>query len=90
MELMGFPAVTSLPDEITLQVMWDIIKTEPLRVFLSWLLGGYILALVAWPVFYIIFYELIKGAKIARQKFKERSLLSKARKVQKQKAKKKT
>lgn len=71
MELAGFPSSASLPEGAGFSVIWDMVKHEPLRVFLPWLLGGYILALVSWPVFYFLFYEFIHGAKLAREKLRK-------------------
>ncbi len=66
-ELMGLPASTSLPENIDFTVLWEITKSEPLRILLPWTLGGYLIALLSWPFSYFIFYYLVRGAKAARR-----------------------
>ena len=80
-QLLGFPASVSLPDNIDLGVVWELIKTEPFRIFLPWLLGGYLLALLTTPISYMIFYQMVHGAKKARIKARERKLHRVAREV---------
>ena len=72
--LVGLPASTALPDDVTFSIMWDLIWNEPLRIFLPWLLGGYLLGLLSWPFTYILFYNLVRGAKLARTKSKIRRM----------------
>ena len=78
---LGFPASVSLPDHIDLAVVWDLIKTEPTRIFMPWLLGGYLLALLSMPLSYMIFYNMVHGAKKARVRARERRLHRIAREV---------
>ena len=80
-QLLGFPASVSLPDNIDLGVVWELIKTEPFRIFLPWLLGGYLLALLTTPISYMIFYQMVHGAKKARIKAREPKLHRVAREV---------
>ena len=72
--LMGLPASTALPDEMSFQIFWDLVTHEPLRIFLPWLLGGYLMALLTWPISYFFFFTLVKGAKAARRKAKVRKI----------------
>ncbi len=67
-ELIGLSASTNLPDNMDFSILWEIIKTEPLRILLPWTLGGYLIALLSWPFSYFIFYHLVCGAKAARRK----------------------
>ncbi len=69
-ELVGLPSSKALPDVVTLPIMWDLLWHQPLRIFLPWLLGGYLLGLFSWPFSYVIFYNLVRGAKAARKKAK--------------------
>ena len=73
-ELMGLSASATLPDEINLSVIWDLIKNEPFRIFAPWATGGYLIAFLSIPLTYPLFYSLVKGAKKARIKAKERRL----------------
>ncbi len=72
--LLGLPASTNLPDHMDFNALWHIITNEPFRIFLPWLVGGYLIALISMPINYMIFYNLVKGAKLARKKARERKL----------------
>lgn len=80
-QTVGFPASVSLPEQIDLSVVWDLIKHEPFRIFLPWLVGGYLIALLSMPISYMIFYRLVSGAKKARVRARERKLHRVAREV---------
>ena len=67
-ELIGLSASTNLPDNIDFSILWEITKSDPLRILLPWTLGGYLIALLSWPFSYFIFYYLVRGAKAARSK----------------------
>lgn len=73
-QVVGLPASTSLPDEVTFGVMWDIFKTEPFRIFLPWAVGGYLMGALSIIITYPLFLNLVKGAKLARKKARERKL----------------
>ncbi len=79
--IIGLPASTALPDEVTLSVMWDIATSDPLRIFLPWLLGGYLMALLMWPFCYLIFYRLVSAAKAAKVRAKARKLKKNAAQI---------
>lgn len=79
--LMGLPASTALPDNITFGVFWDIIEHEPLRIFMPWMLGGYLLALLSWPFTYYLFYNMVRGAKAARRQARLHKVHKAAREV---------
>lgn len=66
--LLGLPAAASIPDNVTLAMLWDMLLHDPLRLLMPWLLGGYILCTVAIALTYPIYFHLVKGAKLARQK----------------------
>jgi len=66
--LIGLPANIYLPDEVSLSILWELLLSEPLRILLPWFLGGYLCALISWPIAYFIFYSLINTAKLAREK----------------------
>ncbi len=80
-ELMGLPATVALPEIINTSILWDVFTSEPLRIFLPWALGGYLMALMAWPLFYFIFYHMVKGAKLARSKVKLHKAHKEAKKI---------
>ena len=73
-QLIGLPASTALPDHVSFPIIWEIIKHEPLRIFAPWLVGGYLLGLMSMVITYPAYYQLVKGAKVARKKAKQRKL----------------
>ena len=68
----GIRGADKIPDDITFNLLWDMIKTEPLSLFMPWMLGGYILLFVCVLVTYPLFLYFVKGAKAARAKAIER------------------
>lgn len=78
--LMGLPASTALPDHMDLSILWDLIMHQPLRIFFPWLLGGYLMALIVWPFFFLAFFYTVRAGKAARRRVKTR----KARKAAKE------
>ncbi len=64
----GIRAATALPHHMDFRLFWDLLTQEPVRILLPWLTGGYLLALLAWIPSYIVFYYLVRAAKIARKK----------------------
>ncbi|MCB1532197.1 MAG: DUF2062 domain-containing protein [Alphaproteobacteria bacterium] len=85
--LFGLPASTNLPEAMNFSIFWDVMRHEPLRVFLPWCMGGYLIALLSWPFFYYLFYYPVKAAKIARRKARLRKALKTAREVTEKKTK---
>lgn len=84
-QLFGLPASAALPDEVSLAIVWEIIKNEPFRIFAPWLTGGYLMGALSIPFTYMIFYQLVNGAKLARKKARERKLHRVAKQVTGQK-----
>ncbi|MGB0719538.1 MAG: DUF2062 domain-containing protein [Bdellovibrionales bacterium] len=78
--LFGLPASTALPEHMNLSVLWDLIRHDPLRIFLPWAVGGYLLCFLSIPLTYSLYYNMVRGAKLARKKAR----LRKARKVAKE------
>lgn len=79
--MLGLPASTALPDEVNLSIIWDLIIHHPLRIFLPWALGGYLLGLLSIAVSYPIFYNLVNGAKLARKKARLRKVHKAAKEI---------
>ena len=67
-QLFGLPAPAVPVDEITIPIIWDLIKNDPFRIFVPWFVGGYLLAVFSVPLSYLLFYNLVNGAKLARRK----------------------
>ena len=83
--LLGLPASASLPDEVNFSILWDLLWHDPLRIFLPWLVGGYLAALICIPIAYSIFYRLVAAAKRARSKARLRKVHKLAREMTGQK-----
>ncbi len=64
----GLQGLHELPEHLTAEILWDVIKSHPMTLFLPWMLGGYILAVITVPLSYPVYYYLIKAAKTARDK----------------------
>lgn len=81
----GLSAADSLPADIDLSVLWNMIKHEPIRVFLPWMLGGHILAVISFFPSYAVYYRLVLRAKSARSKARLRRVHKTAMEVTGQK-----
>lgn len=77
----GLPADTNLPADIDFSIFLDLLWNEPLRIFLPWTLGGYLLCFFAIPPAYMIFYRIVHGAKIARARARLRRVRKIAREM---------
>lgn len=73
----GLPASTALPEHVNFSILWDIVTHDPLRIFLPWAVGGYLLCIITIPLTYMLFYRLVHGAKVARA----RARLARVRRV---------
>lgn len=83
--LFGISAKVNLPETMDFSILWEIATHEPLRLFLPWLVGGYLMALISAPISYFIFFNLVQGAKTAKAKAKIRRMHRIAREVTGQK-----
>jgi uncharacterized protein (DUF2062 family) len=57
-EAMGFE-VRSMPGEFTWGHLVSEITADPLGLILPWILGGYVMLLLSFPVFYALFYWMM-------------------------------
>ena len=80
LSLFGFDNFGEIPEDLTLSVLWSLITDDFLKIFLPWMLGGYLLALITCPVFYVVFFYLVGGAKRARALAKQKRLKYKTKK----------
>lgn len=62
-ELFGFSSSVTIPDNIGFTEFWGLVTNEPLRIFLPWTVGGYMIALLSWPILYFFFYNMVRCAK---------------------------
>lgn len=77
----GLPASTAIPDHMDFWIFADLVWNEPLRIFLPWAVGGYLLCLLSMPLTYALFYRVVHGAKIARAKARLRRVRLVAREM---------
>lgn len=66
--LFGLSADANIPVKLDFEALWKIITTHPWDLFMPWMVGGYLLALVSVPAAYYIYFHLVTGAKIAKEK----------------------
>jgi uncharacterized protein len=66
--LFGWQSGAPLPDHVTLGVLWDLIQTRPMEIFLPWLLGGTLIGILSFFPAYFLFYRLIYAARLARRR----------------------
>ena len=84
-QLLGLPAEAALPEHADFWVIWDLINSEPYRIFAPWFVGGYLLGALTVPLTYSLFYRLVGSAQAARKKARENRLHKVAREVTGQK-----
>jgi uncharacterized protein (DUF2062 family) len=61
--LFGMEVAVNLPEGITFWVAVDMALHQPFELFVPWMVGGYVLAALTWPVFFVVFLILIKRLK---------------------------
>lgn len=66
----GIEAHTALPADLSFKLFWDLLTHDPVRILIPWLTGGYLLAILSFPIGYYVFYKMITGAKAAKRKVK--------------------
>jgi uncharacterized protein (DUF2062 family) len=85
LEIVGASAGAGLPQDVTFSSVWQIIETQPMQIFLPWMLGAHLIALLCWFPAYFVYYYLITGARAARKKARLHRLHKVAREVTGQK-----
>lgn len=65
-DALGIKGAQGLPDEITFSMMWELAKTQPMELFLPWMLGGYIMVFAVIPPAYFVYFQLVRAAKKAK------------------------
>lgn len=67
---LGIADRSTLPDDFSLSVLWDFAMSHPLRLFVPWMIGGYVLGLAAAFISYAPLYRIIHTARTARARAK--------------------
>ena len=70
--IFGAHDLIAMPDIVTMQYLID----HPFRLMLPMVLGGYVCALIAWPVFYVLLYYPVHKMHLAyrHQKMKRQRM----------------
>jgi len=84
-KLLGLPTDSNIPSGMSLSRLWEMLLNDPMRVAIPWLVGGYILCIIAVLISYPIYLNLIKGARKARQKARLRNVHNTAKQMTGQK-----
>jgi len=63
----GLPADANIPDNVTLSMLWDMLRHDPMRLFAPWMLGGYCLCVIVIVALYPLYSTMIKAAHKARE-----------------------
>ncbi len=66
--LFGLSAEANIPVNLDVEAMWAIITSHPWDLFMPWMVGGYLLAVMSVPAAYYVYYNLVKAAKIAKDR----------------------
>jgi len=77
----GFPAEANIPNDVTLSLLWNMLWNDPMRLFMPWMLGGYLICVIVIAITYPFYLSLIKGAQSARQKVLQRKAHKNAKQV---------
>lgn len=78
---LGIADRSTLPDDFSLSVLWDFAMSYPLRLFVPWMIGGYVLGLVAAFLSYAPLYRIIHTARTARARAKMQRVAQLAREI---------
>lgn len=79
--LFGWQNGAAVPDEMTLNILWDIIKAQPMQIFLPWMLGGYLIGFIVWFPAYFAFYPMVTAGRAARRTVRLRRIHQVAKEV---------
>lgn len=64
---LGLP-VREMPGVFTWAHLVGELTAHPFELVIPWVTGGFILVFVSWPVFYVLFYMLVKKARIQQKR----------------------
>jgi uncharacterized protein len=51
--------ISEMPDNLTWDYLVDEISHRPMELIIPWIVGGIILMVISWPVFYILIYRMV-------------------------------
>ncbi len=74
----GF-TVRKMPHQFEWRELVSEIFHDPMRLFMPWMTGGFILMILSWPIFYLIFHWIIDHMRSTHHLWKETRLHKEAR-----------
>lgn len=69
-ETLGLP-VEQMPDHFGWRDLLHAVEAHPADLLLPWVVGGYIMAIISCPIFYLIFYKIVAKARLKHQRRRE-------------------
>lgn len=78
--LMGLD-VRGMPEKFTLHNLLAEVEADPFGLMLPWMLGGYMLTIASWFIFYGVFYSLLVHMRAQRVSWKENRMRTVSREM---------
>lgn len=66
--IFGVDQFSSLPEDLTFSMLWTIVLDKPMSLFLPWMLGAYVCALLFWPIAYVSSFVIIRMVQNTRRR----------------------
>lgn len=66
--MFGMNVALNMPEGLSLAQSLEMVANNPLDLFLPWMVGGYILAALTWPVFFVLFLFMVRKIKDYQKK----------------------
>jgi len=60
--------ILEMPDDITWDFLVKEITESPMDLMLPWAIGGFILMMITWPIFYIFAYRMVDRLRIKHRR----------------------
>ncbi len=70
-EILGWP-VADIPVDAGLSDLWRVMMNDPIGVMVPWIIGGYIAAIISWPIIFYAVRPVICRAQNARAYMRRR------------------
>jgi hypothetical protein len=79
--LFGLHVALDMPEGLTVMESVNMALHNPMDLFLPWLVGGYMLAALTWPVFFVVFLFLVRHLKQFQKKRQVKTIHKVARQL---------
>ena len=80
-KMAGFPIAPDLINDLSVDNVWHVITTAPRHILWPWIMGGYVLTVLTYPIFYGISYVMIKNVQTTRASLSTRPKQKRANKT---------